>query len=123
MVFYGPPDAGLRRPRAEHSGEGDEDVVTWKSPRVITVAYRSAVDAEEVADALYALPPEQFTAARNARAQAAKAAGDREAAARIAALRKPTVLGWLVNLLVRELPDEIGGFLDLGDALRERPRR
>jgi hypothetical protein len=29
------------------------------------------------------------------------------------------VLAWLVNLLVRELPDEIGGFLDLGDALRD----
>ena len=77
------------------------------------------MDADEVADELYALPPEQFTAARNARAQEAKAAGDRETAARITALRKPTVLGWLVNLLVRELPDEIGGFLDLGDALRE----
>ena len=77
------------------------------------------MDVEEVADELYALPPEQFTAARNARAQAAKASGDREAAARIAALRKPTVLAWLVNLMVRELPEEIGGFLDLGDALRE----
>ena len=77
------------------------------------------MDVEEVADELYALPPEQFTAARNARALAAKAAGDREVAARIAALRKPTVLGWLVNLMVRELPEEIGGFLDLGDALRE----
>ncbi len=77
------------------------------------------MDAEEVADGLYALPPEQFTAARNARAQAAKAAGDKETAARIAALRKPTVLAWLVNLMVRELPDEIAGFLDLGDALRE----
>jgi hypothetical protein len=77
------------------------------------------VDAEEIADELYALPPEQFTAARNARSKDAKAAGDKETAARIAALRKPTVLAWLVNLLVRELPDEIGGFLDLGDALRE----
>ena len=77
------------------------------------------VDAEEVADELYALPPEQFTTARNARAKEAKAAGDKETAARIAALRKPTVLAWLVNLLVRELPDEIGGFLDLGDALRD----
>jgi hypothetical protein len=77
------------------------------------------VDADEVADELYVLPPEQFTAARNARAKEAKAAGDKEAAARIAALRKPTVLAWLVNLLVRELPDEIGGFLDLGEALRE----
>ena len=63
--------------------------------------------------------PGQFTAARNARAREAKAAGDKETAARIAVLRKPTVLAWLVNLLVRELPDEIGGFLDLGDALRE----
>ena len=77
------------------------------------------VDAEEVADELYALPPEQFTTARNARAKEAKAAGDKETAARVAALRKPTVLAWLVNLLVRELPDEIGGFLDLGDALRD----
>ena len=77
------------------------------------------MDADEVADELYALPPEQFTAARNDRAKEAKAAGDRETAARIAALRKPTVLAWLVNVLVRELPDEIGGFLDLGDALRE----
>jgi hypothetical protein len=77
------------------------------------------VDADEVADELYALPPEQFTAARNDRAKEAKAAGDRETAARIAALRKPTVLAWLVNMLVRELPDEIGGFLDLGDVLRE----
>jgi hypothetical protein len=77
------------------------------------------VDPDEVAGELYALPPEQFTAARNARAQAAKAAGDKEAAARIAGLRKPTVLAWLVNLLVRELPDEVGAFLDLGDALRE----
>jgi hypothetical protein len=77
------------------------------------------VDADEVADELYALPPEQFTAARNARAKEAKAAGDTATAARIAALRKPTVLAWVVNLLVRELPDEIGGFLDLGDALRD----
>jgi hypothetical protein len=83
------------------------------------VAYRAAVDADEIADELYALPPEQFTAARNARAKEAKAAGNKETAAQIAALRKPTVLAWLVNLLVRELPDEIGGFLDLGDALRD----
>jgi len=83
------------------------------------VAYRAAVDADEVAAELYALPPQEFTAHRNARAQEAKAAGDRDTAAKIAALRKPTVLAWLVNMLVRELPDEIGGFLDLGEALRD----
>lgn len=77
------------------------------------------MDADEAAAELYALPPEQFTAARNARAKEAKAAGDKETAAQITALRKPTVVAWLVNLLVRERPDEIGGFLDLGEALRE----
>lgn len=77
------------------------------------------MDADEVADELYVLPPDQFTAARNARAKEAKAAGEKETAARIAALRRPTVLAWVVNLLVRELPDEIGEFLDLGDALRD----
>ena len=77
------------------------------------------MNADDVADELYALPPEQFTPARNALAREAKVAGDKETAARIAALRKPTVLAWHVNLLVRELPDEIGGFLDLGDALRD----
>jgi hypothetical protein len=77
------------------------------------------VNADDVADELYALPPEQFTPARNALAREAKAAGDKETAARIVALRKPTVLAWHVNLLVRELPDEISGFFDLGDALRD----
>ncbi|MDQ1600300.1 MAG: hypothetical protein QOD68_1774 [Actinomycetota bacterium] len=102
-------------PAAHRHGDGFEERRLASS----IVAYRAAVDADEVAEELYALPPEQFTAARNARAKEANAAGDKAAAARIAALRKPTVLAWLVNLLVRELPDEIGAFLDLGEALRE----
>jgi hypothetical protein len=102
-----------RGPRSRE--EGYEEL----RPAPATVAYRAAVDADEVAGELYALPPQEFTAHRNARAKEAKAAGDLEAAARIAALRKPTVVAWLLNLLVRELPDEIDGFLDLGDALRD----
>lgn len=77
------------------------------------------MDADQVADELYALPPEQFTAARNARAKEATSAGDKETAARIAALRKPTMVAWLVNLLARDLPEDIDAFVDLGDALRE----
>ena len=38
------------------------------SPVPSTVAYRAASDAEQVADELFALRPERFTAARNARA-------------------------------------------------------
>jgi hypothetical protein len=77
------------------------------------------VDVDQVADELYALTPEQFTPARNARAHEAKAAGDKDAAAAIAGLRKPTAVAWLANSLVRQRPDEIGPLLELGAALRE----
>jgi hypothetical protein len=70
-----------------------------------------------VAEALYALPPEGFTAARDA---AAKADPGRKRA--IAALRRPTVSAWVVNTLAREDPDLLGQLLDLGPALAEAQR-
>lgn len=78
-----------------------------------------AVDIDDVADELYGLTPEQFTVARNARAKEAKARGDDNLAAQIAALRKPSVVAWLANSLARQRPDEVGPLLDLGEALRE----
>ena len=77
------------------------------------------MDVDQVADELYGLTPEQFTPARNARANEAKAAGDKDAAAQIAGLRKPTAVAWLANSLARQRPDEIGPLLELGEALRE----
>lgn len=68
---------------------------------------------DAIAAELYALPPDQFTAARNARA----AASDRPLTAAIKALRKPTVAAWAVNLLARE--GELADALDLAAALRE----
>ncbi|MDX2815306.1 hypothetical protein PV410_22490 [Streptomyces sp. PA03-5A] len=79
-------------------------------------------DLDSVADELYRLPPAQFTAARNTHAQAAKKAGDRPLADRIAALRKPTTSAWAANLLARERRDEIGPLLRLGEALRQAHR-
>ena len=81
------------------------------------MASRSEVD--EAADQLYALSPREFTAARDARAKEAKDAGDKEAAAEIKALRKPTVTAWLANQLVRQHADEVRPLLELGSALRE----
>jgi hypothetical protein len=81
------------------------------------MAIRSEV--EEAADELYALSPREFTAARDARAKNAKDAGDKEAAAEIKALRKPTVTAWLANQLVRQHADEVRPLLELGSALRE----
>lgn len=76
------------------------------------------MSTEDVARELYGLAPEEFTAARNARAKEAKAAGDSELAAAVQALRKPTTGAWLLNQLVREHGDEVAQVLELGARLR-----
>jgi hypothetical protein len=76
------------------------------------------VSIEDVARELYGLEPEEFTAARNARAKEAKEAGDRELAGRVQSLRKPTAGAWLLNQLVRRHGDEVQQVLDLGAQLR-----
>jgi len=77
---------------------------------------------DEIADSLYGLPPDQFTAARTQYEKEAKAAGDRDAAARIHALAKPSVPAWLANQLAREHRDELQPLLELGAGLREATR-
>jgi hypothetical protein len=81
------------------------------------------VDFESVADKLYALPRDEFTAARNAAAKQAREQGDRELADQIAALRRPSTAAWVANLLAREQPDKIRALVELGDGLREAQRR
>ncbi|MEV1179251.1 hypothetical protein, partial [Nonomuraea sp. NPDC049784] len=76
------------------------------------------MDLDEVAGRLYALPPSEFTAAREAEARAAKEAGDVRLAREIAKLRKPTVSAWAVNRLAREHPEELAELLDVGERLR-----
>ncbi|MFC4121291.1 hypothetical protein [Nonomuraea zeae] len=76
------------------------------------------MDLDEVAGRLYALPPSEFTAAREAEARAAKDAGDVRLSRDIAKLRKPTVSAWAVNRAVREHPDEVAELLGLGERLR-----
>lgn len=71
-----------------------------------------------VADELYALAPGDFTAARNQRAKAAKAAGDKELAETITRFPKPSVAAWVVNLLARQRPDVVAQVIELGGALR-----
>lgn len=80
------------------------------------------MDWDAVADELYGLPPGDFTAARDERAKAARAAGDRELAERIRRLRRPTLSAWAGNLLARDQPEETQHLLQLGDALRQAHR-
>jgi hypothetical protein len=77
------------------------------------------VDLDEVAEELYALPPEDFVAARTAREKQARTDGDRDLAEAVHGLAKPTVVAWLANLLARERRDELAPLLALGADLRE----
>ncbi|MCP6037151.1 hypothetical protein NL368_27820, partial [Klebsiella pneumoniae] len=60
-----------------------------------------------------------FIQARNDRAREIKAAGDHELAGAIGALPKPSAPAWVVNMMVRQMTEEIGQVLDLGAALRQ----
>ena len=70
-------------------------------------------------DALYGLPLEEFTPARDAAAKELRKAGDRETAAIVAKLSKPTPAAWTANQVAREQPALIEALLEAGDALRE----
>ena len=73
------------------------------------------MDVDEIADRLYALPPEDFTAVRD---EEAKSASDGALGKAIKALRKPTAAAHEVNRLVRERADDIEELLDIGNQLR-----
>jgi len=82
-----------------------------------------AMDLDQVAADLYALPPRRFTSARDAKAAEARASGDRDLAAGIKSLAKPTVSAWLANLLVRTKRREAEQLIALGPALRDAQKR
>ncbi|MCC8929841.1 MULTISPECIES: hypothetical protein [Nocardiaceae] len=78
---------------------------------------------DDAAFEIYSVDPTEFVAARKAAADSAKKSGDRRLAAAIGKLRKPTTVGWMVNLLVRAEPEDIAELFDLGDSLRSAQRR
>lgn len=80
------------------------------------------MDVQSVTPELYAVRPSEFTAARDAYVAKARKAGDRELAAAIAALRKPTVAVWTAGLLARGRPEEARQLRELGAALRTAHR-
>jgi hypothetical protein len=75
----------------------------------------SSADLVAIADGLYAEPATAFTASRD---RAAKGCADKALAARIKALRKPSVAAWAINLLVRREADQIEQVLGIAASLR-----
>lgn len=77
------------------------------------------MNLDDAADELYALPPDEFVEARNALAKKVKSEGAGDVAARIKALRKPTLAAWLTNRLARQHPDEVAELAELGERMRK----
>ncbi len=73
--------------------------------------------AEDPAAHLYGLDLEEFISARDALAKELRASGDRDGAAAVKKLAKPTRAAWAVNRLVRDRPDEIAALVEAGTAL------
>jgi hypothetical protein len=71
---------------------------------------------------LYGAPLERFVAERDELVRTLRKQGEREEAARVAKLRKPSVAAWAVNQLVRTQSPSVEELFEAGDALREAHR-
>jgi hypothetical protein len=77
---------------------------------------------EQAVEELFGLPPEEFVAARDDLARRLKREGDPETAARVKALRRPTLSAWAVNQLARGRGQELAPLLAAGERLRSAHR-
>lgn len=75
-------------------------------------------DLAEIRSRLYALPPDEFTRARNEAAKQAHGALART----IREFRRPTLSAWLVNLLAAHRSDALRELLNLAEQLRDAQR-
>jgi hypothetical protein len=74
---------------------------------------------EEQVDRLYALPLDEFTAARDELARSLRREGEGDAAAEVKELRKPSVAAWALNQVRRGNPQQVDELIDAGRRLRE----
>lgn len=74
-------------------------------------------DIDERIDALYAGPPDGFTAARTELVRELRAAGEREEAERVQGLRRPTRIAAELNRLAREEPEAMAAAIAAEEAL------
>jgi hypothetical protein len=76
-------------------------------------------DLEHELDALYTLPLEEFTKARNDLASRLKRAHQADVAVEVRALKKPSAVAWAANSLVRSERGLVAELLAAGERLRE----
>lgn len=76
------------------------------------------MDLAAAMGAIYGADLADFMAARKDAVAEARAAGDRDLAKRIGALRKPTLSAWVTNRVVRDRPEFVARLTDLGARMR-----
>ncbi|HYY22529.1 MAG TPA: hypothetical protein VE780_11690 [Thermoleophilaceae bacterium] len=76
-------------------------------------------DHEAAIDRLYGLPLGEFTQARDELARGLRRDGERDAAAAVKRLPKPSVAAWALNRLRRSDPGRVDRLIAAGDRLRE----
>ncbi|HKX47455.1 MAG TPA: hypothetical protein VJM06_02230, partial [Gaiellaceae bacterium] len=74
--------------------------------------------AKEI-DALYGLPLDEFTNARNELARELRRQGRRDEAEEVASLRKPSLAAWVVNQLARQNTKDVEELIKAAAALRK----
>jgi hypothetical protein len=90
---------------------------------LLLIAARAEGETLDETDRLFALPLDEFTAARNELARRLKQEGDAEAAEQVRALAKPSVAAWAINQLARADPDDVRSLLNVGARLRSAQER
>ncbi len=78
---------------------------------------------EDDVDALYAADPDEFVEARQALVKRLRSDGEREQAAEVAKLRRPTAAAWAVNQLARHHPDDLAALVERGRELHRAHER
>lgn len=89
----------------------------------LTYARRSFRRVDDPVEELFALPPSEFTAARNALVKQLRADKRREEADALKALKRPSVPAWAVNQVARAEPDGIERLIAAGAAVGAAQRR
>ncbi|MBA3735112.1 MAG: hypothetical protein H0W90_07940 [Actinobacteria bacterium] len=74
---------------------------------------------EREVDRLFEVPPEEFTAARNALARRLKDEGDASAADEVKQLSKPSIATWAINQLARDYQGTVKLLLESASRLRK----
>src|SRR4249919_1431183 len=106
------------RPRSRRGVGSSPGSSPERCTRSSRARFPGVASVEREIDKLFALPLEEFTAARNELAKGLAKDGDKERADEVRGLAKPSVPVWTINQLARSEKPMVRALLDAGAKLR-----